>query len=235
MKKKIFAMMMLSVLAFSMTACSVEDVLSPNVTKEADDDDDDEDKSDKKKKDKDKDDKDKDDKNNAAVAGSAQASEGEAESTVVTNLDENAVEYNGHHYMVYTTTQNWLNVKNACEVKGGHLVVINSAEEQQFVFNLTQGVDRTYFWIGLADDDTNNTYEWVDGSAASYTNWDNEQPDCYGGTEHYVMFPNQEVIYSNEAEGWSWSQEAGKWSDVPLDGSAEFDLNKFAYICEWDY
>lgn len=163
----------------------------------------------------------------AYLEDSEAAEEAAPEEDSAANYD-GGVEYNGHHYRVYTTVQNWANAKNSCEAKGGHLVVINDAAEQSFIEKLISNERQVYYWIGIADEDNNNKYEWVSGLKSDYTNWDNEQPDNYDGVEHYVMMPNVDVQYDE------WMQVAFKWSDVPLEGSDEFLLDLFGYVCEWE-
>ena len=83
--------------------------------------------------------------------------------------------------------------------RAGHLVTITSQSENDFVTDLIEDDTRT--WIGLSDQVTEGTYEWVTGEPFDYSNWASGQPDNAGGNEHYI-----ELLGSN-----------GKWNDVPND------------------
>ncbi|XP_030643700.1 C-type lectin domain family 4 member E-like [Chanos chanos] len=62
-------------------------------------------------------------------------------------------------YYVSTVTKNWEQSRQDCRGKGGDLVIINSREEQWFLYSL-----RVKFWIGLTDEDTEGEWKWVDGT-----------------------------------------------------------------------
>lgn len=57
---------------------------------------------------------------------------------------------NGHRYQLFDTSMNWHEAEAYCESLGGHLVTINSDEEQQFINNniLSIGTKNTYY-IGM--------------------------------------------------------------------------------------
>ncbi|XP_012587821.1 PREDICTED: C-type lectin domain family 4 member E isoform X2 [Condylura cristata] len=65
-------------------------------------------------------------------------------------------------YFFSTNTLTWtLSVKN-CSDMGAHLVVINTEEEQKFLFHAKpRGKE---FYIGLTDKRHENQWEWVDGT-----------------------------------------------------------------------
>ncbi|XP_072000805.1 asialoglycoprotein receptor 1-like isoform X2 [Engystomops pustulosus] len=72
----------------------------------------------------------------------------------------------------------WEDAKKICETKSAHLVVINSEEEQNFIFGITTG---KYTWIGLTD--VSGEWKWVDGTRYESTPqyWLPGQPDEYFG------------------------------------------------------
>ncbi|XP_056409203.1 asialoglycoprotein receptor 1-like [Hyla sarda] len=72
----------------------------------------------------------------------------------------------------------WEDSKKTCEAKKSHLVVINTEEEQNFIFGITKG---KYTWIGLTD--VSGEWIWVDGTKYDSTphNWVPGQPDEYFG------------------------------------------------------
>ncbi|XP_059191054.1 asialoglycoprotein receptor 1-like [Centropristis striata] len=67
-------------------------------------------------------------------------------------------------YWMSTSEKVWSNSRRECETRGGHLVIISSLEEQEFISSFNQNV-----WIGLTDEESEDNWKWVDGSAASTT------------------------------------------------------------------
>lgn len=61
-------------------------------------------------------------------------------------------------YYISTGLKNWHASKQLCLDHGGHLVIIDSEEEQKFILGLKKTV-----WIGLNDIETEGTWEWVNG------------------------------------------------------------------------
>ncbi|XP_051783579.1 C-type lectin domain family 4 member E-like [Erpetoichthys calabaricus] len=71
--------------------------------------------------------------------------------------------------------------RGKCVKMGGHLVIIESAEEQAFLkneINIKEGNDKSY-WIGLTDQVEEGQFLWVDNRPLDPKNrfWDNGQPD----------------------------------------------------------
>ncbi|NP_001038207.1 immune-related, lectin-like receptor 3 isoform b [Danio rerio] len=68
-------------------------------------------------------------------------------------------------YYFSTVKMNWTQSRDHCVTKGGHLVIITSQAEQEF---LTSNVKETH-WIGLNDLDTEGRWLWVDNQPLSQT------------------------------------------------------------------
>ena len=89
---------------------------------------------------------------------------------------------------------------------GSKLAMVTSqAEQQALASKISQNV-----WIGLhRDPNDNSRWMWVDGSRATYTHWNNGEPNDHGGNEDCThMFP-----------------PAGKWNDMPCSYGLQ-------YLCE---
>ena len=114
----------------------------------------------------------------------------------------------GHHY--YLLSENtWTASEQEAQSLGGHLATIESADEQEFLFNAFStvgGVDRS-LWIGLHDSQQEGTFVWASGAPVTYTNWLDAQPDnspVYGGEDYVHM------MRKNNGFG----HPAGKWNDM---------------------
>ncbi|XP_067826931.1 layilin isoform X2 [Heptranchias perlo] len=89
--------------------------------------------------------------------------------------------------------------RSACRSDGGHLLSIESMNEQQLIEKLIQGLSAGDgdFWIGLWRRESSNEssvacpglYEWLDGSDAKFRNWYVDEPSC--GSEVCVVMYHQ--------------------------------------------
>jgi len=112
---------------------------------------------------------------------------------------------NGNYYKLVTDPGiTWTDAKAAAENStyngiSGHLVTITSASENTFVVGLVPNNIRA--WMGLTDEVTEGTYEWVTGEPFIFSKWDTNQPDNAGNNEDYIEF-----LKSSE-----------EWNDLPND------------------
>ncbi len=142
------------------------------------------------------------------------------------------VEFNGHKYIYYQGGISWYKAKEECEKKGGHLVVISSQEEQEFlneyIVELVKSgqLKKPNIWIGAKMQ--NSKINWVVNENNNiYTNWQSGEPNNYGSIEDCVM------MYTSLA----WQKPVGKWNDECGNGRSYEDayaIGTFGYICEWD-
>jgi hypothetical protein len=104
---------------------------------------------------------------------------------------------NGSHYYLSVSKEKWVDANSNCETLGGHLAIINDANENQFIAGLIAFDDAVLLGISDAADEGNFT--WVDGTSLVYSNWENGEPNNGGSSgEDYVVL-----------HGWS----NGKWAD----------------------
>jgi len=66
----------------------------------------------------------------------------------------------------------WEQAREAAINAGGELVRIESAEENAFI---QQSLRSGFLYIGLTDQETEGTFRWSDGSATTYTNYEDGQ------------------------------------------------------------
>jgi len=104
----------------------------------------------------------------------------------------------------------------------GHLVTITSAEENAFIVNAFEGIDKK--WIGAFQNATysstpNTGWQWVTGEQWGYTNWNAGEPNNkYYGTD---------LGYEDAVTFWG---ETGVWNDAPH----AYLYSNGGYIVEYD-
>lgn len=110
-------------------------------------------------------------------------------------------------YRVSDDVASWPDASSACLDWGGDLVRVESAEEDTFLTErLTISV-----WIGANDRELEGSMRWTDGSALSFANWGDGQPDDFNAQEDCVE---------------KRASAGGTWNDRPC----ELDVREFA--CE---
>lgn len=133
-----------------------------------------------------------------------------------------AIEFNGHCYKMFDESFSWDNAKKECEKIGGHLVTINSKEEQEFLVDMVKSSTKKNMWIGAYP--SNGNYRWITGEQFSYTNWAPEEPNNVFDMQNAAMMYTQNATYP-----------AGTWNDENENGRnwTGYYLSDFGYICEW--
>jgi hypothetical protein len=151
--------------------------------------------------------------------------------------------YKGHLYYKSSKGLNWPDAKAYCERFGGHLAIINNANENNFVWDFCNHEEG--FAIGLSDFEQQQVWKWVDGTLCrkvewnfalcadqpiewtndackiitdfSYNNWHSGEPNNCGFREvvGYCMDETY-AVFTND----------GTWNDVPGTGK---------FIIEWDF
>ncbi|XP_058850010.1 C-type lectin domain family 4 member E-like isoform X2 [Acipenser ruthenus] len=98
----------------------------------------------------------------------------------------NWVLFNGKCYYFSTDRMNWTSSRDNCTSLGGHLVIIESEAEQEFIQSQVRRI-RDFFWIGLSDEVTEGEFLWVDNTPPSTTYWKVNEPDntlIFEGNQH---------------------------------------------------
>ena len=124
------------------------------------------------------------------------------EASAKSDLDASAADqytflgdFAGSKYYLSNFNRNWEQAKLEAEQLGGTLVVINNAEENEFI--RANKPNNNSLWIGLSDTAQEGNFVWANGSTSSYVNWNNGEPNN-AGDEDFVEF------LSN-----------GLWNDLP--------------------
>src|SRR5262245_31205717 len=91
-----------------------------------------------------------------------------------------------HCYWPRATPQTWSDAQQSCLFQNGHLVSIQSAEENTFIVSMAQFSSMfSDTWIGATDGKTGGdrtgpgSYRWVGNEPWGYDNWASGQPDGF--------------------------------------------------------
>ena len=125
--------------------------------------------------------------------------------------------YHGRFYKVYTEQLSWHAAEERCRLLGGHLVVVENRDENQFLNFLARNAGLGGVWLGATDQRVEGKWIWVDGTSFGYQNWDvaNKQPNNKEGLEHFLVL---------------LTRFDGTWCDQPDDGRQEHP----GFVCQWD-
>ncbi len=88
-------------------------------------------------------------------------------------------EFNDAKYFVSDHPSDWGYAKSNSEANGGHLVVINSQEENDFIQNNINPSTGSV-WTGLNTVASPDVFNWVNGDPVNYTNWQAGEPNGNG-------------------------------------------------------
>lgn len=128
-------------------------------------------------------------------------------------------------YEVVKADVSWADAEAAAEAKGGHLVVIDSAEKWTRVAQLADESGLTYVWIGLYRADSGEL-AWVKDNVDPVYNWAAGEPsvrDTNGAAENYVLI-------ARRSDGWYYNDCIGD----PAAKYPQFYGGKTGYIIEID-
>ncbi|KAG1971031.1 CD209 antigen-like protein C [Pimephales promelas] len=83
--------------------------------------------------------------------------------------------YKSSLYFISSETKSWTESRRYCTERGADLIIINNRDEQDFaLWKISAGVK---LWIGLTDNDVENTWKWVNGSTLTYGFWEITEPN----------------------------------------------------------
>lgn len=125
---------------------------------------------------------------------------------------QDARPFDGHWYKAIRSKLSWHDARKACEELGGRLACVESDAEQEFIATLAAG---EFYYLGATDEKQEGAWRWLTGAPVTARHWFPDQPNNYGGSEHYLA-----------------TYDEGRWIDVAAAGS-EFWM-PIGFICEWD-
>ena len=137
-----------------------------------------------------------------------------------------AVKWNGHWYAFLPDQLSWDAAKSRCEKLGGHLVVIDSEEENKFVLNHWKKNIRSgqgTAWIGATDKSQEGTFKWISPNnkrlSDTYSNWDQ---GVFGKPSAEFEYDWAIIILRH-----GFTARDGRWS-------LGHQKESFPFICEWE-
>ncbi len=123
------------------------------------------------------------------------------------------VEYRGHHYKIYDRQVAVSVAEKHCLSMGGHLVRIESKQEQAFVARHIKRYGRNeWYWIDGTDIIQEGTWLYSNNEAIKIFNWEKGEPSNVDGIEHWAAIRRSDGIWGDSRGG----------------------VRNIAYICEWD-
>ena len=139
----------------------------------------------------------------------------------------NSMNYNNHIYERYDYNLSWNEAKAFCEQKGGHLVTISDAAENDAIVNLLNGCPLGYYHIGATDPGMTGNWSWITGEAFSYNNWDPQGEPSKGSGEYYAA-----II----GIAWPNNKQVSEWIDEPDRGGETgfYCFTNGGFVCEYE-
>ena len=133
-----------------------------------------------------------------------------------TVIPDDAVMFESHYYKIYDDVAGFEKAsvemcEKFCEKRGGHLAVINSEQEDKFLYSLCTGSGYSGAFFGLRYKDSK--WKWVNGQKLEYTNWAEDKPN---GKK------------AGSFGQYSYISQEGEWNN------GVFGTDGTVYICEWD-
>lgn len=118
----------------------------------------------------------------------------------------------------------------------GHLLTVASAAEDNFVKSKFESfigdpntnVPGIYAWIGLTDEVSEGSYQWVTGEPFTYSNWAPPEPNNLGNEDYVYVWRRKFTgtdIDPNGTITWSWNDaiNAGINPAIPSGYFVEYD------------
>ena len=117
--------------------------------------------------------------------------------------------YEGSHYYISNSSLYWDDANEEALFNQGHLVVINSSEEQNYLESILPTTQTNSYWLGLFQNSNNSNFsepsggwEWVTGEDVSFTNWIEGEPN---NAEPFDE--NYGEIYNFDPPNWNWNDQ----------------------------
>ncbi len=143
-------------------------------------------------------------------------------------VEKQEVQKHASRYEIVREDISWTQANEKARAKGGHLVTITSADEEQQMEKLASDNGVKYCWIGgyTSVRDNQAFGHWTTGEAFDYTNWFAGEPsrnDKDGTPEFYLMLWNVQGA-------WSWNDQR----DDVVNSGLDYFKGNVGYIIEYE-
>ena len=120
---------------------------------------------------------------------------------------------NGHTYALTSTTMNWQAAADAAEAVGGYLAILNTLEENEWLYEKfgTYGGTNRDLWIGALDNVTEGSWYWYTGTTSGD-----------GG------------ITDNISTGATWPDGSSKWASGEPNNAGNEDVVELLNNGKWN-
>jgi hypothetical protein len=132
--------------------------------------------------------------------------------------------FRGKFYKVFPRLLSWHQAQQVCLDLGGHLAVVKSEDENQFLMSLMKRHAVGVVWLGATDERVEGSWFWVDGQPLRYRNWNPGQPNNKQNLGHYM------IMIAGDTAAITRGAQDGKWHDQP-NVSVQWSPG---FICQWD-
>ncbi len=96
------------------------------------------------------------------------------------------LEFQGHYYLTTAAYGTWPEAEAEAVAIGGHLVAINSQQENDFIRDNFASYAGARIWIGLSDQDEEGRFVWSNGDPVIFENFAPGEPNDTSANEDYV-------------------------------------------------
>lgn len=133
------------------------------------------------------------------------------------NALKNIASFGNKYYKVFNSSQipnidTWEKASVFCQRHKGMLAVIETPEENTFIYKWLQRQNAKDVYFGLTDKNSEGIWRSLRGKQPTYFNWAPGEPNNEFGREHYAMFYHR--------------SPAGTWNDgIPS--------KTFLFLCQW--
>ena len=110
----------------------------------------------------------------------------------------------------------WYEAKLDAETRGGRLAILDTQYKISAVNNYLSNLGTWYnLWIGLTDEGSAGTWEWINGTPLSANNWAPGEPNNLGDERHVHIHPH------THPTGPTWNNGKGSHQGYVLESVPE--------------
>ncbi|XP_059159278.1 macrophage mannose receptor 1-like [Physella acuta] len=119
-----------------------------------------------------------------------------------------------------------------CEQHGGSLVLVKSVDVQEYLYDQLVNNFKVSgkIWIGLNDLDTENLYQWEDGTTPVYTDWAGGEGPASTSYTHTANHNTRDCVVIDLVAG-------GKWKETNCESGSFLILfstsESHSYVCQY--